>query len=256
VIFVVKEDTVNHILDGSGSFLVVFKFKLQYSVYVRIGISNEQNKEQKMFANIACSYSNCTNPVVGQCTGYKGDCQKYYCATHSTDTLCHSCASKKLTEENEALAKQEYLKIIGGLRKGARSIAWKIFWRRNETQWGIGVILFLGLLGLIIGVNNDTGTFFLGLGGFGVAIGILTLFSEIGKQEKTLATGIDQQKNGFLNFFTAWKIEQQKKTWSAIGAVVGFIFIIILAGLVSEANKSSEDTRIRKAIDEELDRRG
>jgi hypothetical protein len=209
-----------------------------------------------MSGNVACSFPNCTNPVIGQCTGYKGDCRKYYCATHSTDNLCYSCASKKLAEENEALAKQEYLKIIGGMKNQARSIGWNIFWGRKETKWGIGVVLFMGLLGLIFGVNNNTGTLFLGLGGFGIVVGILILFSEIGKQENILATNIDQQKNGFLSFFTAWKKEQQRKTWSAIGAVVGFIFIIILAGLASEAKNSSEDARIRRAVDDELDRRG
>lgn len=192
-----------------------------------------------MIGNVACSFPNCSNPVIGQCTGYKKkeDCRKYYCATHSTDNLCYSCASKKLAEENEAITKQEYLKIIGGMKANARSIAWKLFWGRNEAKWGVGIILFLGLLGLIVGVDNEAGTFFLGLGGFGVAIGILLLFSEIGKQENILATNIDQQKNGFLNFFTAWRIEQQKKTWSTIGSIVFFVFIIMLAAIGSETKK-------------------
>ncbi len=192
-----------------------------------------------MIGNIACSFPNCSNPVIGQCTGYKKkeDCRKYYCATHSTGNLCYSCASKKLAEENEVLAKQEYLKIISEMKADARSIAWKLFWGRSGAKWGVGVILFLGLLGLIVGVDNDMGIFFLGLGGFGVAIGVLLLFSEIGKQENILATNIDQHKNGFLIFFTAWKVEQQKKTWSTIGSIVFFVFIIMLAAIGSETKK-------------------
>ncbi len=192
-----------------------------------------------MIGNVACSFPNCSNPVIGQCTGYKKkeDCRKYYCAAHSTGNLCYSCASKKLAEENDALTKQEYLKVIGEMKADARSIAWKLFWGRNEAKWGVGIILFLGLLGLIVGVDNDTGTFFLGLGGFGIAVGVLLLFSEIGKQENILAANIDQQRNGFLNFFTAWKIEQQKKTWSTIGSIVFFIFIIMLAAIGSETKK-------------------
>jgi len=192
-----------------------------------------------MAGNVACSFPNCQNPVIGQCTGYKKkeDCRKFYCADHSSGNLCYSCTSKKLAEENEALTKQEFLKIIGEIKADARPIAWKLFWERNEAKWGIVVILILGLLGLIIGIDNNAGTSFLALGIFGATIGVLLLFSEIGKQENILATNVDQQKSGFLNFFTAWKIEQQKKTWSTIGSIVLFVFVIMLAALGSETKK-------------------
>ena len=193
--------------------------------------------------NIACSFPNCTNPVIGQCTGYKGECRKYYCSAHSTENLCYKCASKKLAEENAAFANQEFLKMIGGMRREARSIAWKNFWERNETRWGIWIILFLGLIGFIIAenYNGDVGTFIMGMGGFGLIIGIVALLIEIGKQENILATGIEQQKNGFLKFFSEWKIEQQKKTLKAIGAVFLFVFVIMIAAMASGSKNKDDD---------------
>jgi hypothetical protein len=59
--------------------------------------------------NIACSFPNCTNPVIGQCTGYKKACGKYYCREHSTDTLCSDCASLKLAEDQAQEILEDYL---------------------------------------------------------------------------------------------------------------------------------------------------
>ena len=192
--------------------------------------------------NIACSFPNCTNPVIGQCTGYKGECRKYYCSTHSTDNLCHQCASKKLAEENEILAQQEFLKMIGGMRSKARSIAWKNFWERNEAKLGIWIILLLCFVGFIVieYYNSDIGASIAGTGGFGLLFGIILLLTEISKQENILATDIDKQKQGFLKFFSDWKIEQQKKTLKAIGAVFLFVFVIILA-VAGSGSKNKDD---------------
>lgn len=194
-----------------------------------------------MLANIACSFPNCTQPVIGQCTGYKEECRRYYCATHSNNNLCYHCAEKKRAEETAELTKQEYLKTIKEIKQNARTIVWKIFLGNAVAKWGVGITLFLILLGFIVNENNNNlGTAFFYLGGFGVLVGLVLLLTSIDEQERILVKSIDQQKDGFSNFFNEWKKEQQKKTWKVIGTVVGIIFVILIAAIAGAVGESSE----------------
>ena len=204
-----------------------------------------------MLANVACSVPNCKNPVIGQCTGYQDECRKYYCALHSSDTLCYQCAEQKFSDEEAERRKQDYLDTIQTIQRQARSMAWK----DENVKWIGGISLAIGLLGILV-QNSEAGPLFCGLGFFGLVVGLI-VYSVIASQNvKALAIQIDQQKDGFLDFYDTWKKEKQKEALGAIAAIIGIVFIAILAGLASEAEKSSEDARIRRAVDDELRRRG
>ncbi len=64
-----------------------------------------------MNLNISCSSPGCTNPVIGQCIGYKGSCGRYYCAPHTSERLCADCAKQKLQDEIAAKTYRDYLKV-------------------------------------------------------------------------------------------------------------------------------------------------
>ena len=64
-----------------------------------------------MNLNIGCSSPGCTNPVIGQCVGYKGSCGRYYCATHTSERLCPDCARQKLQDELATKTYKDYLQV-------------------------------------------------------------------------------------------------------------------------------------------------
>ena len=69
-----------------------------------------------MTANIGCFVSGCTNPVVGQCPGYKKGCGRFYCAEHNFEGLCIECANEK--REDEVL--EDYAQTAQNVLDGAR----------------------------------------------------------------------------------------------------------------------------------------
>jgi hypothetical protein len=44
-----------------------------------------------MAGNLACHIFGCSDPVVGQCKGYKDACGRYFCKAHSPENLCLHC---------------------------------------------------------------------------------------------------------------------------------------------------------------------
>lgn len=196
---------------------------------------------------VHCAAPKCIRPVIGQCTGYKKDCRKYYCDIHSNDTLCYECTMRQFSDEEAERTKQDYLDTIQNIQRQARSAAW-----RDETvKWLGGISLALGFLGFLV-QNSEAGPLFCGLGFFGLVAAFIALNVIYLRNEKSLATQIDQQKGGFLDFYNTWKKDKQKEVLRTIGAIVGFIFLAALTAALSE----SEDERIRKKVDNELRRRG
>lgn len=75
-----------------------------------------------MTAGVACFTRGCTQPVIGQCQGYKGSCGQFYCAEHSTAKLCTDCAEKRLQEEAEQAQEAELDKIVSDYLQLAEKI--------------------------------------------------------------------------------------------------------------------------------------
>jgi hypothetical protein len=62
-----------------------------------------------MAGNIGCFSADCNNPVIGQCSGYKGNCGQFYCHPHSRGKLCGECGGRKAHEEAMERTRQDYL---------------------------------------------------------------------------------------------------------------------------------------------------
>ncbi|PKN91072.1 MAG: hypothetical protein CVU44_20875 [Chloroflexi bacterium HGW-Chloroflexi-6] len=204
-----------------------------------------------MSIKIACSQSGCTNPVIGQCTGHKKTCGRYYCHEHSIDTLCSDCANQKIadekTEAEQKLAKeraeaiyQEYLKLAEKVSKEHIPIPAFRFQANKLLILGglsfiVGAILFcltiLGVLTLpeniVMGSISELwqkllayvmcGSFILA----GWPIGVIPLawlsaqqsWVSQERQKKIVerVTTIEQEKKGFTKFWNAWVKQQNQE---------------------------------------------
>jgi hypothetical protein len=84
--------------------------------------------------NIACASPACTNPVIGQCGGYKSACGRFYCATHSANSLCAECAFRNAADDKA----EQFRKSAEQVEREHSDFTWK----RNELYM-IGLALGL-----------------------------------------------------------------------------------------------------------------
>ena len=220
-----------------------------------------------MSVNIACSAPGCTNPVIGQCTGYKRACGKYYCREHSIDTLCIECANRKSVDEQAEKIYQEYLNAAEKIEQESLSVF------NGKVVYKKGVKIF-ALLGLIVGIfvvlitapPNEVGIFLLQavFGGpiQGIIIwtlcfplvwivGVVVRSIWLGTQGHQKAIQIDKSKPGFLKFYEAWRSEKRKEKLIGVLATAGTIAAIAIAAGVSETDYD----RTRRAVRDELNSR-
>jgi hypothetical protein len=215
--------------------------------------------------NIRCSTLGCTNPVIGQCTGYQGSCGRYYCLIHSSGTLCARCADRKTADGQAQIIYQDYVETAKNVWREARSDfqGWSIM------KWGFG-LCFLGCLLFVIGLSLyllasaeraiDLGTNLILIGtmltGGACVVTIIAYFERrsawVGKQEQLRLNQIERIKPGFTKFYYDREAKKTKDMLLAGLAVAG---VIVVAGLAS-ALESNEDERIRRAVDDELKKRG
>ena len=220
-----------------------------------------------MSVNIACSAPDCTNPVIGQCQGYKKACGRYYCRDHSVDALCTDCANRKAVDD----LYQDYLSTADGLEHEARStITYKSLWIK-----GVKIAAIIGFFGGPIvfplemypqNFASGIGFFFLGFivgPAFMAALFIhpLTLLiilivrtSKRGNWHKTIgierAKKIDATKPGFFEFYAAWRQEKRKEELTKVLSIAGALAV---TGLAVAASESDYD-RTRRAVRDELRR--
>jgi len=200
-----------------------------------------------MSVNIACSALGCTNPVIGQCTGYKKACGKYYCHTHSMDTLCAECTSRKLADDHAQAIYQDYINTAQQLESesSSTSISW-------DSIKGWGILMGISILIIVISsavTRNQNNTlacvgaliFFVSLLGI-----VATRTGHIRKQGEIKATEIEKSKPGFLEFYSTWKKEKSKEQLMTALTVVGVITAVGLA-----ATSESDYDRTRRAIRDE-----
>jgi len=74
-----------------------------------------------MTGNVACFSPGCSNPVIGQCPGYDGQCGHFYCAQHSVDKLCSECGNRKRMDEATERIYQDYLATAKDLYNSQRN---------------------------------------------------------------------------------------------------------------------------------------
>lgn len=200
---------------------------------------------------VRCAAPKCVHPVIGQCTGYKRDCRRYYCAIHSNVNLCYECTMRQFVDEEAERVKRDYLENVESIRQKARKLAWK----RNELKWIGGISLVLGMIGVFTS-DSDIGSLFCTLWFLGFATALAVYWSIVSEIERNLVLSVSQQKSDFPDFYEAWKREKRKDLLGVIGAIIGFIFVAVLATIASEAQSSNENARVRRAVDDDLRRRG
>jgi hypothetical protein len=226
-----------------------------------------------MSVNIACSVPGCTNPVIGQCTGYKKSCGRYYCHAHSTDTLCAVCANHKAEDDRVQIIYQDYLTTAEGLEREARTtITFKGTFKKG---WKIAAII--GLIGgpILTPILSQPKNFALGVGAFflGFLVGpveLLVAYAIYGSLIAWIVCGVkrgnwhkeiginrakelDTTKPGFLEFYTTWRKEKSKEKLTKALAVAGVVAAVGLAAAVGATGESDYD-RTRRAVRDELNR--
>jgi hypothetical protein len=232
-----------------------------------------------MSINVACSVPRCTNPVIGQCTGYKKNCGRYYCHEHSSDTLCAECTSRKITDEQAQAVLQDYLHTSEELEKEALSV----FNGKTTWQKGLKVVAIIGLIGgpiifPIFELSNSYGgtpSFWEILSMIGAGFFIGPLYGALGwtiyvfpfvwiwgvvkrgtwHRTKGInrAKEIDSSKQGFYEFYTTWRKEKSKEKLKNVLVVAGVIAAIGLAAAASATSESDYD-RTRRAVRDEMNR--
>jgi hypothetical protein len=99
--------------------------------------------------SVKCYVSTCDNPVIGQCSGYKSNCGKFYCASHSSKILCADCAQKKADRE-PVLGLEAEIATLREKTQNADEEYVELAKRHNDsTDWGILIgVLILALWAL------------------------------------------------------------------------------------------------------------
>lgn len=220
------------------------------------GGSSQRVERVEKGLSVSCAVPGCASPVIGQCTGYKGSCGRYYCAVHSTGTLCSDCAGRKAEDERIERVSADYLQTIKTLQREVRSAAFN----QQIALTGVGAVL-AGLIGcgLTSSYNyssQQAGGFFLFLAFGAFCVALIWYSIRANQISHAKAAEIDQQKPGFLDFYKAWRAEEQKKQMMAGLAIAGVILAALVAAAASSSEKSREDERVRNAVDDELRRRG
>jgi len=184
--------------------------------------------------SIGCSFPGCTNPVIGQCTGYKGDCGRFYCATHSSGTLCYEHAEQKRTDDIAQQIYDDYLKTAESIHKSA-----------GDTPAAVVVSLItLALVFLGIGVSNGefpTLSCLFGLGG------LLVTWPIILNSRQKLAAQASITKPGFEEFYKEWSAQKDKEGLKKGLAVAGALTVIVL-GVAGAASNAAQQQQVRDDI--------
>jgi hypothetical protein len=162
--------------------------------------------------NIGCYDTGCTNPVIGQCSGYNRNCGQFYCRAHSVERLCGECGQIHADE----LTLQDYLKTAETIPKPP-----------GIPFLTIGLIFYAILqLGA---VNTSSGRDQDALGRFtvSVTVALVFLWMRYAKHQKckTAIAEIEKVKPRFGEFYQEYHqkscAERRVGFWSEVLGTVG-----------------------------------
>jgi hypothetical protein len=186
-----------------------------------------------MYPNIACSVSGCTNPVIGQCPGYKGGCGRYYCATHGSNGLCADCARRKLEDE----IYKDYLQTAERLRREVGRVGLPI---------SLGILMVSFIIAFAIGQDYDSAVV-CAIPFSGMILGLLLALPRQHKREELRLEEIRKTKPGFPEFYRAWKKKKNKEELLTGLSIAGAIVVAAIAGAASDLAKDAErEERVRE----------
>ena len=162
-----------------------------------------------MDVQVSCPVFRCPQTSVGQCTGYRRTCERFYCQIHSEGTLCDSCAS----------IKQEELK--SGYRQVLKSLERKSYSASLTT--GVAA-LFLGSLLLLAaavvsafsqqGNQGAFSIFIISLGG-GLTLFFASLIWYLKKTREFVrreSIELDLNHPGFYDCYRQWQEKMDEIT--------------------------------------------
>lgn len=200
--------------------------------------------------NVKCFVSMCNNPVIGQCSGYKDSCGRFYCSTHSIGTLCADCAKRK-AEDDRLRAEEEALRAKQAAEEAALQAifedylqtAKQLFGKRRSIAIILTVVLFLLGCWMLSGKNE-----------LGIIPFILWFIMAIGLniEMQSQVKKIDNEKPGFKDFFKAWRKEKAKAENTAFfGALLGAAGVAAAAYTQYQRQRTIDDIHeIRKRLDD------
>ena len=175
-------------------------------------------------AAITCHYHGCTEPVIGQCPGYKGGCLRFYCATHSIEPYCSICADKILRDAAIKAMYEDYLEAAKKIPNapGCGSII------------GVGFFVFVcsyGAAGSALELSNNdaiTGIAFFATMAIG-AIFISLLIRNANRTRRIMIAKVAAKKPGFEEFYKEY--EKQKRSESMATVLTA----LLVAGAAADA---------------------
>lgn len=207
-----------------------------FSETALIAEKDRPNTAQPILA-ISCSTPGCRNPVIGQCSGYKGSCGRYYCAEHSSGKLCDECAGQKLRDELAERIFQENLLASEKLRKEMRRISW------------LGALLGMagGILFAFLAASADAPL--AGAVGFYISpiIGLVIAGMKRNELKKERMKQLAPTHPGFAEFYEVWKKEKNKDSRRKGFAVAGTLGAIAL-GAAAVAGQAARENELRDDI--------
>ena len=166
-----------------------------------------------MVTNINCAEPGCTNPVIGKCVGYQGECGQFYCSTHSYGKLCSECGRRKRRDEIEAETYKAYL-------EAAQWVKSRGVFEFDLPSFAASVILLaiiiLPLLldsALIEGEMSHVYAYFalLGISLVAFIVSIIYLWAKRKSNEKQRIAELTKKKPGFDKFYKDWKKHEDYK---------------------------------------------
>lgn len=219
--------------------------------------------------NIACFIPGCREHVIGQCPGYKEGCGRFYCAKHSSGNLCAAHAQRLVDDQKTQQLEEEKRQTFARYQELAKQVRSKQrdeYFRRpllgTWKAWLKGAVM-----GAIIGplwylaVSPQNTKLTLGLaivcallGGLVISFvaGVLSKMSIVRQRTEARVMQLNETQPQFADFYREWR---KQKSRDAMGTALTIIGLVAAASLAAAAS-SSEDTRTRRAVDEELKKHG
>jgi hypothetical protein len=197
--------------------------------------------------NISCSVRDCANPVVGQCTGYQGECRKFYCARHSKGTLCADCSSRKHADELALQIQNDYLQTFE--RVGIEA--------SKAAVTNLVKMCFIASFFLLVLSNFTRQNGFAGLTLFGLLITCALYFHNKHKAAMRIAAEYDAIKPNFAAFYHEYRSaknrEAVKNGLKIAGGIVMFTAAAAISSIAEDERRNAEKARMRDAVDQGVD---
>lgn len=202
---------------------------------------------------VACAEADCTNSVVGQCSGFPSACGRFYCAQHTVDGLCLQCHRAKQRQ----LSDEQMLERYDVLAQGAPRVTCRTYAVGCVILMGLAVLLFSTFAALMGGGSADPGdvfsiTAFYMVCPIALFVPVFALYNVLVRSRQTqYMQRISQDNPGFDAFFKEWIRQKDGDTRRRAGGVLlgslwlGGVFVKSAKDSVDKMDRESEDRKER-----------